>query len=84
VSPPRGGRNYDVTLRDHHTERRATHDPNHALGAADRAYLMRDGTRLVEGPVRDVPTRTHLGALYGAPVGELRERNGGRAAFLPG
>ena len=26
-----------------------THDPNHALRAADRAYLLRDGTRTGEG-----------------------------------
>ncbi len=28
-----------------------THDPNHALRAADRAFLLRDGTQLAEGPV---------------------------------
>jgi iron complex transport system ATP-binding protein len=26
-----------------------THDPNHALRAADRAYLLRDGECLAEG-----------------------------------
>jgi iron complex transport system ATP-binding protein len=35
-----------------------THDPNHALRAADRAFLMRDGERLAEGKVRDVLTRS--------------------------
>ena len=34
-----------------------THDPNHALRAADRAFLLRDGTRIAEGPVRTVLTR---------------------------
>ena len=28
-----------------------THDPNHALRAADRAYLLRDGACLAEGEV---------------------------------
>src|SRR6202008_13057 len=31
-----------------------THDPNHALRAAARASLLRDGERLAEGPVADV------------------------------
>ena len=34
-----------------------THDPNHALRAADRAYLLRDGERIAEGTVGDVLTR---------------------------
>ena len=29
-----------------------THDPNHALRAADRAFLLREGTRIAEGPVQ--------------------------------
>ena len=29
-----------------------THDPNHALRAADRAYLLRGGERIAEGPVK--------------------------------
>ena len=61
-----------------------THDPNHALRAADRAFLMRDGTRLAEGAVRDVLTRAHLEALYGAPVDELQDRDSTHTAFLPG
>jgi iron complex transport system ATP-binding protein len=61
-----------------------THDPNHALRSADRAFLMRDGTRLAEGPVRNVLTRTHLEALYGAPVDELNDAGLGHTAFLPG
>ena len=28
-----------------------THDPNHALRAANRAFLLREGTRVAEGPV---------------------------------
>src|SRR5258708_12610420 len=33
-----------------------THDPNHALRAADRAYLLRDAERLAEGPVKQILT----------------------------
>jgi iron complex transport system ATP-binding protein len=61
-----------------------THDPNHALRTADRAFLMRDGQRLAEGGVRDVLTRTQLENLYGAPVEMLTDGASGAAAFLPG
>jgi iron complex transport system ATP-binding protein len=61
-----------------------THDPNHALRAADRAFLMRDGQRLAEGGVRDVLTRTQLESLYGAPVETLTDEATGATAFLPG
>jgi iron complex transport system ATP-binding protein len=61
-----------------------THDPNHALRAADRAYLLRDGERIAEGAVREVLTRPQLEALYGAPVERLLDSTSGAAAFLPG
>ena len=61
-----------------------THDPNHALRAADRAYLLRDGERIAEGPAHDVLTRAQLEALYGAPVEQLSDQASGAAAFLPG
>jgi iron complex transport system ATP-binding protein len=61
-----------------------THDPNHALRAADRAFLLRDGERLSEGPVADVLNREKLEALYGAPVEMLTDATAGRSAFLPG
>ena len=38
-----------------------THDPNHALRAADRAYLLRGGERIAEGKVGEVLTREQLG-----------------------
>lgn len=60
-----------------------THDPNHALRAADRAYLLRDGARIVEGAVQSVLTKTQLEALYRAPVETLIDADG-RMAFLPG
>ena len=61
-----------------------THDPNHALRAADRAYLLRDGERLAEGAVGTVLTKTQLEALYGAPVETLTDTASGATAFLPG
>jgi iron complex transport system ATP-binding protein len=59
-----------------------THDPNHAMRAATRAYLLRDGACLAEGPVAEVLTVERLEELYRAPVQALRE--GARVAFLPG
>jgi iron complex transport system ATP-binding protein len=61
-----------------------THDPNHALRAADRAFLIRDGARVAEGAVRDVLTRAQLENLYGAPVEMLTDGATGTTAFLPG
>jgi iron complex transport system ATP-binding protein len=61
-----------------------THDPNHALRAADRAYLLRAGERIAEGPVGEVLTRERLEALYRAPVHRLRDTESGQDAFLPG
>jgi iron complex transport system ATP-binding protein len=61
-----------------------THDPNHALRAADRAFLLRDGQRLAEGKVGEVLTREQLEALYGAPVERLTDAVTGATAFLPG
>src|SRR6185312_11913279 len=60
-----------------------THDPNHALRAADRAYLLRDGTRIAEGAVQSVLTKAQLEALYRAPVEILTDADG-QTAFLPG
>jgi iron complex transport system ATP-binding protein len=61
-----------------------THDPNHALRAADRAYLLRDGARIAEGPVATVLNREQLEALYHASVERLSDRDSGAVAFLPG
>jgi iron complex transport system ATP-binding protein len=60
-----------------------THDPNHALRAADRAFLMREGRRLAEGNVREVLTQPQLEALYGAPIEMLTDRETGATAFVP-
>jgi iron complex transport system ATP-binding protein len=61
-----------------------THDPNHALRAAHRAFLLRDGTCIAEGPVSSVLNRAQLEALYRAPVEQLADPDSGGAAFLPG
>jgi iron complex transport system ATP-binding protein len=60
-----------------------THDPNHALRAADRAYLIRDGARIAEGAVGEVLTRHALEQLYRAPVEQLDDPATGGSAFLP-
>lgn len=61
-----------------------THDPNHAMRAADRAYLLRDGTRIAEGATGAVLDRGQLETLYGAAVEQIADSNDGRTAFLPG
>jgi iron complex transport system ATP-binding protein len=61
-----------------------THDPNHALRAANRAYLLRDGERVAEGPVSEVLTQKNLEAVYRAPVRVLVDATDGTNAFLPG
>jgi iron complex transport system ATP-binding protein len=61
-----------------------THDPNHALRAADRAFLMRAGECIADGPVADVLTRARLEDLYRAPIDTVVDTAGGGMAFLPG
>ena len=59
-----------------------THDPNHAMRAADRAYLLRDGTCIGQGAVRAILQREQLEALYNAPVRLISDRE--ESAFVPG
>jgi iron complex transport system ATP-binding protein len=61
-----------------------THDPNHAMRAADRAYLLREGVRIAEGAIGAVLNRAQLEALYGAPVETVADPATGKSAFLPG
>ena len=61
-----------------------THDPNHALRAADRAYLLRDGERIADGPVSSVLTRGRLEELYLTRIERLIDTETGATAFLPG
>jgi iron complex transport system ATP-binding protein len=61
-----------------------THDPNHALRAADRAFLLRDGTRIAEGKVADVLNRAQLEALYGTTIRTVTDTASGAVAFLSG
>ena len=60
-----------------------THDPNHAMRAADRACLLRDGARIAEGGIDAILGRVQLEALYQAPVELIADRDTGRLAFLP-
>jgi iron complex transport system ATP-binding protein len=59
-----------------------THDPNHALRAAHRVCLLRDGAIMTEGATSGVLTRDNLEMLYGASVIPVAE--GKQVAFLPG
>ena len=61
-----------------------THDPNHAMRAADRAFLLRQGVRIADGEVRAVLNCAQLEALYGAKLAVFQDRDGGKSAFLPG
>ena len=61
-----------------------THDPNHAMRAANRAYLLREGTCIGEGATDSVLGRAQLEMLYGSPVDAISDQKSGRAAFLPG
>lgn len=45
-----------------------THDPNHALTAADDALLMMPGGQPLFGPVSEMITPEHLEHLYGVPM----------------
>ncbi|TIU36875.1 MAG: ABC transporter ATP-binding protein, partial [Mesorhizobium sp.] len=46
----------------------STHDPDHALAAATRAVLLKDGLVLAQGDVADVISDVTLSALYDVPV----------------
>jgi iron complex transport system ATP-binding protein len=61
-----------------------THDPNHALRAADRAFLLRDGARIADGAVGAVLDRSQLETLYRAPIETITDTQTGSTAFLPG
>src|SRR5438477_8895792 len=58
-----------------------THDPNHAMRAADRAFLIRDGEHIADGAVHSVLERKQLEALYGAKVKRVQDRDSGESAF---
>lgn len=58
-----------------------THDPNHAMRAADRCYLLRDGACIGEGASGDILSQSQLEQLYAAPVERLTDSRG-RTAFL--
>ncbi|MCA1454640.1 ABC transporter ATP-binding protein [Bradyrhizobium sp. BRP22] len=61
-----------------------THDPNHAMRAANRAFLLRRGGCVAEGDVRAVLERAQLEELYGAKIVSIQDRGSDQTAFLPG
>ena len=62
-----------------------THDPNHAMRAADRAFLLREGTRHRRGAGgAGAQPRAARGALRRAGRDRHRHRDCGTGAFLPG
>lgn len=48
-----------------------THDPNHALAAADDALLMMPDGSALSGPVAETLTPRHLERLYGVPMRDV-------------
>ena len=50
-----------------------THDPNHAMRAADRAFLLRQGTGIAEGATGAVLTRAQIGGAL-RRAGRYRHR----------
>ena len=62
-----------------------THDPNHALRAADRAFLIRDGQCVADGGgARRAHPRAAGEPLRGAGRDADRRRRPAATAFLPG
>ena len=59
-----------------------THDPNHAMRAADRAFLLRDGRASPKAASATVLIRAQLEKLYGAPV-EMVADGGDRQDRVP-
>ncbi len=60
----------------------SSHDPDHALRAADRVLLLGEGRTLALGSPREVIRSDTLERLYGVPV-EVVELAGGRQTVLP-
>ncbi|WP_312283770.1 ABC transporter ATP-binding protein [Candidatus Igneacidithiobacillus taiwanensis] len=60
----------------------STHYPEHALAAASRVLLLKDGRILAEGAPDNVLCPGHLQALYGVET-EFVETADGRRAILP-
>ena len=55
----------------------------HAMRAADRAYLLRDGARVGEGAIGLILNKAQLEQLYGTSIETVNDSTG-RMAFLPG
>lgn len=60
-----------------------THDPNQALGHADRVIMLRNGELLASGPVSELLTAARLEELYGVEIEVIHHPAGRPGAFLP-
>jgi iron complex transport system ATP-binding protein len=60
-----------------------THHPEHALIAASRVLLMRNGQIEADGPPQQVVNTAAIERLYGVPVDALLDREGSPIAFRP-
>jgi len=60
----------------------STHFPDHALWAADRVILLKDGCVVEQGTTQDVMTPTNLEAMYRVPV-EVTTVGGGHVCCVP-
>ena len=60
----------------------STHEPSHALSAASRVALMREGGILALGPSREVVTSANLSVVYGVDIA-IETTASGRAIAVP-
>jgi iron complex transport system ATP-binding protein len=63
----------------------STHNPDHALLAADHALLLRNGQALSQGSATEILVAQNLSKLYGVTVhvAEVETRDGPRRVCLP-
>lgn len=60
----------------------SSHYPEHALAAATRVILLKDGRVLADGPAESVICSDHMRALYGVDV-EFADLGDGRRVLVP-
>jgi iron complex transport system ATP-binding protein len=60
----------------------STHNPEHAVQAATRIAVLRDGAIMADGPPADIITPSLIRALYGVEVSTLTNA-GGRMVIVP-
>jgi iron complex transport system ATP-binding protein len=60
----------------------STHNPEHAVQAATRIVVLRDGVIMADGPPADIITPSLIRALYGVAVSTLTDADG-RMVIVP-